>query len=187
QSRLSPAWTGWATFPMLHNGTTPDTIGASTAFIRRRIYTTIRNGVFVSGADSTVVTNLTTPRFQPTADQVALWPPAAVVDPAPGGNSYPAGVLDDELGIMGLPTNTDAQNFAALQTEFGACTSSVAANLHSDCTVTTGTPQRRLQRARYEAREMILAYIAGGEVVKNGTVVVRTPVVNGGLLQFQKR
>jgi hypothetical protein len=178
QSRQSTVWTGWATFPQLHNGATPDTIGTSNAYIKRRIYTTTRNGVFVTGADSAIVTNLTTPRYQPT-DQVALWPPAAVVDPAPAGTSYPAGVLDDELGIM-------TQTFAQLQAEFGACTSSVAANLHAHCAAAAGAATQ-LARARYEAREMILAHIAGAEVVKNGTVVVRTAVVNGGLLQFQKR
>jgi hypothetical protein len=183
QARLSPAWpAAGGTFDNLRGGgsaVTPDTIAGTTALVKRRIFTTTRNGVFLTGTDAQIVNNLTTARYQP-AEQVALWPPSAAVHPNPSGVSYPAGVLDDELGITGSPAQTDAQKLAALQLEFGAC---VPVASHTDCASTTGTPQRRLQRARWEARQMILAHAAGADVVRSGT----TPVRSGGLLLFQKR
>ena len=50
--------------------------------IKRRIYSTVRNGVFLTGSDATIVDNLTKTRtegpgsgsFMPP-DQVAIWPP----------------------------------------------------------------------------------------------------------------
>ena len=183
-NRLSPAWTGTAVYSQLHGGVaTPDAIATSTAFIKRRIYTTTRNGVFVSGTDAQVVNNLTTPRYQP-AGQVALWPPdTATVDPT--GGAYPAGVFDDELGIMGSATATDTQNFNALVAEFAACTSAVGADLPADCTSTAGNPDLRLRLARREARQIILAHAAGAELVKSGASALRQPVTR--LLQFRKR
>jgi hypothetical protein len=182
-NRLDPAWTGTAVYSQLHGGVaTPDAIAASTASIKRRIYTTTRNGVFVSGTDAQVVNNLTTPRYQP-AGQVPLWPPDPTVDPT--GAAYPAGVLDDELGIMGSATATDTQNFNALVTEFAACTSAVAADLPVDCTSTAGNPDLRLRLARREARQIILAHAAGAELVKSGASALRQPVTR--LLQFRKR
>jgi hypothetical protein len=172
--------TGQHAFATLRGGTTstPATISTAAAgAIRRRIYTTNRNGVFLTGSDAAIVNNLTTANFVP-ADQIALWPPAPTVDPAPGGGGYPAGVLDDELGFMGL-------TFAQLQTEFAACTSFVAGDLPSDCTVTTGSPARQLQLARREARQIILAHAAGADLVKNGLVAVRAAGTRE--LQFQKR
>ncbi|HVR72198.1 MAG TPA: hypothetical protein VMT87_15245 [Vicinamibacteria bacterium] len=182
--RLSPTWTGTAVFTQLHGGATPDTIGASTAFIKRRIYTTIRNGVFVTGTDSTIVNNLTTPRYQP-AGQVAIWPPAATVDPT--GTSYPAGVLDVALGIMGSPTAGDVNNFNALVAEYAACTSAVATDRPTDCGSTAGNPDLRLRLARREARQIILAHAAGAELVKSGGLALRTVCSGCGQLQFQKR
>jgi hypothetical protein len=144
--------------------------------IRRRIYTTIRNGVFLTGSDTAIVNNLTTPRFTP-AGQVTLWPPDPTVDPPSGPGTYPTGVLDDEMGFMGL-------TFAQLQTEFGACTPNVDAQRHADCR-TTAAAAVRLARARMETRRIILAYAAGAELVKNGADALR----NAGTLdlQFQKR
>jgi hypothetical protein len=181
QQRLAPAWTGTATFDQLRGAAavTPDTIAASTAFIKRRIYTTTRNGVFLGGTDAQNVNNLTTPRYQP-AEQVPIWPPSATVHPAPSGSGYPAGVLDGPLGLLGLPTQTDTQKFDALRTEFGACEPVTS---HTDCGTTTGTPQRRLQRARWEARQMVLAHAAGADVARTGT----TPLRTSGFLLFRKR
>jgi hypothetical protein len=168
------------TFVTLRGGaaSTPTTIPtAGPGAIRRRIYTTNRNGVFLTGSDVAIVNNLTTANFVPPG-QIALWPPDATVDPAPGGSGYPAGVLDDELGFMGL-------TFAQLQTEFAACTSLVAGDLPGDCSVTTGSPARQLQLARREARQTILAHAAGADLVKNGLVAVRVPGTRE--LQYQKR
>ena len=94
--------------------------------------------------------------------QAALWPPDAAVDPAVSGNTYPAGSLDAALGIASL-------TFAQLQTQFGACRKSTDAGsgtLPGDCTVTSGSPPRQEQIARKEAREMILAFTAGADVVR---------------------
>ena len=51
----APMWND-RTFPQLHASATPSTIGASAANIKRRIFTTNRNGVFLTGTDAQIVT-----------------------------------------------------------------------------------------------------------------------------------
>ena len=108
----------------------------SDALIKRRIYTSSRNGVF-SGATERTATQ--------------LWPPAATV--APADNT--AGTLDRALGIVGAGT---AAEFTSLQTEYGACAGSP---LHPDCSSADLAIQ--IARARREAREVILAHMAGAD------------------------
>jgi hypothetical protein len=170
--------TAWS-FTQLRGGsaTTDATIGTAAAgAIRRRIYTTTRNGVFLTGTDTAIVNNLTTPRFVPPG-QITLWPPDPAVDPPGGSGTYPTGVLDDELGFMGL-------TLAELQTEFGACTASIATQLHADCR-TTAAAAVRLARARRETRQIILAHAAGADLLKDGPDAERHPTTFD--LQFQKR
>jgi hypothetical protein len=171
--------TVWS-FAQLRGGTASTDVSIATSAppgtLQRRIYTTTRNGVFLTGPDSTIVNNLTTPRYTPPG-QIVLWPPDATVDPPSGPGSYPAGVLDDELGISTL-------TLAQLQAEFLACTASVAGNLHADCR-TTASAAVRLARAKMEARRMILAYAAGAELVKAGADALRHTTTFD--IQFQKR
>src|SRR5207247_9494819 len=78
------------------------------------------------------------------------------------GNTYAAGLVGRALGIASLTV-------AQPQTQFGACRKSTDAGsgtLPGDCTVTSGSPPRQEQIARKEAREMILAFTAGADVVR---------------------
>jgi hypothetical protein len=140
-------------FDELTGGQTPDTIGTNTtARIRRRIYTTTKNGVNASYTS----TNLATSNAAATwASQVPLWPPSDAVDPARSGNSYPAGVVDGALGV----TTLTAAQLAAL----GACEVTtdtlpvydLTQNSHA-CSHTGGIQK--------EARQIILAFAAGAQV-----------------------
>jgi hypothetical protein len=192
QQRVAAGGWGGNTFAELC-GSTPVPPGAatscapagsiltSTAAIKRRIYTTTRNGVFVTGTDAQIVSDLTTPRFTPT-DQIALWPPIPAVDPV-----YTAvGPLDAALGLTG-------KTFAQLQSEFGACTASVAAQMPAECSLPAADP-RRLQFAIKEARQITLAHAAGATLVKAGVNAVRTGATataacpgTGRCLQFNAR
>jgi hypothetical protein len=111
--------------------------------IQRRIFTSGRNGVFPYGADGSASLSQ-----QP----VPLWPPNDAVAPR---DDTTAGSLDAALGI-------DALTFAELRSQFGAC-AGLAGSLPAAC---TAAEPLRTQRARREAREMILAYTAGADVVQ---------------------
>jgi hypothetical protein len=157
----SPTWS----FSALRGGasTTDANIAASTAGIKRRIYTTLRNGVY--GATVTDLLN------QTSTQRTTLWPPTAAIDPPAAGTTYPAGLFDTEMGLALL-------DFATLQTTFGACTASVPANLPADCTAAT-------RRAWKEAREIVLAYMAGAQLVKEGSNAVRNTLTKE--IQFAVR
>jgi hypothetical protein len=143
--------TQW-TFAQLHGGSSvaPTFIPSSSAKIRRRIFTTSRNGVNLGN--------------------VALWPPDTTnAGVAPSDTTtYPAGNLDGSaasntgLAIGGL-------TFTELQTQFKAC---LGTNLPAHC-LTTATAAQNLGRAMKEAREIILAYHAGAMVVPSGTGLKR--------------
>lgn len=142
---------GGAAFVYLHAGATAANIADSSALIKRRIYTTTRNGVFTPAVIDIV-------RRTAQADVRTLWPPTTSgaisggisTAVAPADSSNPAGTLDTALGISAL-------TYAQLQTQFGACKGST---LPTACT----TSSTQLARAKREARESILAFIAGAQL-----------------------
>ncbi len=148
------------TFGELKGGSTSDqTIATSNAAIKRRIYTTSGNGVFPVTTANLV--DLPWMRTQGTGGKrVTLWPPQSSVAP----QDYTSqGELDWALG---LPIGTlDAAALGDLQSKYRACQ---GLNLHPNCTVGNPSPTAaqiatQVRAARREAREMILAYMAGGE------------------------
>lgn len=144
-------------------GTTDATIRTSNAAIKRRIYTTPRNGTFTPSVNDLLTQN--------ASGRTTLWPPAPSVDPPLAGLTYPAGIFDEEMGLTGL-------SLTALRDTFGACTASVPANLPGDCTLASG-------RAVKEARQIVLAYMAGASLVKDGANAVRDPLTRE--IQFEVR
>ena len=145
-----------------------------------------------STGTATDVGNLTTARFVPPG-QIALWPPDPTVDPPSTAGTYPAGVLDDELGIIGPGTEAE---FDALQNEFGACTASVGAQKHFDCRgpmpagVTADPAPVRPRACPAGPRAMggetnHSRPCRGGDLVKNGTNAERNPTTRD--IQFQSR
>jgi len=158
-----------ATFDQLHGGLGPTSntsvMGSTfrpniTARIDRRIFTNARNGVAPARA--------------------MLWPPDAAVAP---NDDVTDGSLDDILGI-GRNSNPAVTTLAQLQVDpFHACQ---GASLPTACTNTTtvGSPAEpaQLRRARREAREMILAYMAGAAAVRDAS---KNPVRNAaGNVQY---
>ncbi len=200
--------TGQYTFDTLRGGATSTDVtiaSAGTGAIRRRIYTTNGNGVYTRGlinADRVLglidpVTNTSISSYR-----LAIWPPATTVDPAASAGTYPAGLLDNFLGIgaspVPPPTGGSAPamlTFAQLQAQFGACTaSSTGGTLPPDC-APPASAATSLALARKEARQIILAYTVGATLpVSSGGTAVRTGlplcVFNGttcGALQFSAR
>lgn len=164
---------GWCYFTQLHNNTTDVSIGGagSGAAIKRRIYTTSRNGVFnytpaslMGGAPLTA------------GDRLTLWPPTTAIAPT---DYTSQGSLDLQIGLpdsagatctlrTGFATCL-AQWWSDLQTSYRAC---LGSNLPAACT--GGTATTRMQAARREARDMILAFMAGAEPNPSGTGWART-------------
>jgi hypothetical protein len=147
-------------------GTTPNNIAASSARIKRRIFTTTQNGLNTNYTPQNLVDATASSNPAMSSTQVPLWPPTTSspgVDPAGASPNYPAGQLDAALGITSL-------TFAQLQTTFGACQNSTTGGgvLPADCGVLTGSPATQLQLARKEAREIILAFTAGARVFLGG-------------------
>ncbi len=148
-------------FVQLHGNTTDATIAASGATIKRRIYSTSRNGVF-DFSPATLIAGTANGR-------ASLWPPEGAMVPA---NYTALGSLDVALG---LPTNAPTctlragftscvdQELADLQTQFKAC---LGNNLPPECS--SLTPLTKLQAARREAREIVLAFAAGATPVPEG-------------------
>ncbi len=214
-SRISTSLTTLQyTFDTLRGGaaSTDVTIAsAGTGAIKRRIYTTNGNGVYTQGlTDAQKVTALQDNTGGPVNYRLAIWPPVATVDPAGSGGSYAAGLLDNSLGIGRAPVPPPtggsapaALTLAQLQSLFGACTAAATGGtLPPDCSSTTLTTpsgytaalEIRLQLAEKEARQIILAYTAGGALVTSGSNAVRTGlplcIFNGttcGALQFSAR
>lgn len=156
---------GQWSFVQLRGTTGPneDTIAASDAKIKRRVFSSSRNGVFDIGVDDLIAT----PPGNP--GRITIWPPQPSVDPAPSGSPpsagvYSAGILDDVLGVG--TASTPLLDFQALKDQFAACTGSVPADIPADCTAGSG-------RARQEARQIILASMAGAELVKVGNDALR--------------
>jgi hypothetical protein len=139
---------GECSFAQLHGGATDSTIATSSAAIKRRVYTTTQNGYF-----GVTIANLLS---DVAPFRVPLWPPTALnVAPA----SYTTqGLLD---GALGLPLDTSASpatDLASLQSTYKACQGS---NLPAGCI--SAIPLTQMQAARREAREMILAFMAGAQ------------------------
>ncbi|HET9316253.1 MAG TPA: hypothetical protein VFQ51_11735, partial [Vicinamibacteria bacterium] len=132
------------------------------ARIKRRIYTSDGNGVFIPSINNLLAGT--------GPGRRVLWPAEAAIDPAGTG-----GIFDDEMGIqLGMPTGEplplpQTVTFAYLQLKYGACTASVAADLPGTCTAATPA------RAVMEARRIILASMAGADLVKTGALAVRRP------------
>jgi hypothetical protein len=140
-------------FSELHGGETDATIEASTkAKIKRRIYTTTRNGVYTFDADKLMAGTST--------ERLTLWPPTSTpVNVMTGG-------LDTALGLpLDSPTTYPPGSSCAspttaakcwnneLEAELGACTGT---NLPAGCGSTTTTATTKA-----EARQIILAFLAG--------------------------
>ncbi|HEY8148769.1 MAG TPA: hypothetical protein VIK51_07665, partial [Vicinamibacteria bacterium] len=145
------------TFAELHGSTEPTAplfAPANDARIHRRVFTTARNGVFP------YPTSFGEP-FSPSTAQtpVPLWPPTTTGTGAVAPSdtaTYPAGVVDAGLGISAL-------TFDDLQIRFGAC---LGVNAPAACTFDPANPTFQTLQARKEAREMILAWMAGARVVQ---------------------
>ena len=116
--------------------------------IDRRVYTTSRNGVF--GATIGNLTDVTW--LNGNGNRTILWPAPTAVAPRADASS---GILDAALG---LPLTDDDTTFTQLQNNYQAC---VGATLPASCTAAQPT---KTQRARREAREMILAFMAGARI-----------------------
>jgi hypothetical protein len=133
---------------------TPDqcTFGGLRTFLDRRIYTTDGNGVYGPGTsawadDPAVLATVDATVGGTVDDRVTLWPPDA---------SVLAGDLDDELGIP--------NDLLTLKTVYGACAGELGATLPLNCQA-TASAAAQLAEARKEARQMILAFMAGAEPV----------------------
>lgn len=165
-------------FDELHAGATPDNIADATssgAHIRRRIFTSSRNGVFnYDDFDGDT--------FAPAAVQqpVALWPPTTsgtnAVAPA---DDTTEGFFDDEMGIG--DGSALVLDIAELGTRFGACAGSPLPASHP---CLNADPAVVLARGRREARENILAFVAGARVSPNITAPVRNSA--GDLLYVRR-
>jgi hypothetical protein len=138
-------------------GTATDT-DLSTAGIKRRIYTTSQNGVFGPTVSQLIAGQ--------SPYRVALWPPqsASLPKPVAPASDTTEGLLDGELGLP-LDSVSDASAaFLSLRTTFKAC---MGSNLPASCpamSATSGTAAQ-MKRARREAREMLLAFLAGAQTV----------------------
>ncbi len=141
----------------------------SSAAIKRRIYTTSQNGVFGPTVDQLVAGQ--------SPYRVALWPPQSASIPkavAPASDTA-EGLFDADLGLP-LDSVSDASAaLSDLQTKFKAC---MGSNLPASCGGTTIT---QMQRARREAREMILVFLAGAQMVPdaNGNPTRATTSASG--------
>jgi hypothetical protein len=150
--------TGNWSYGELRGTGTDANIVSSNARIKRRIYTSSSNGVFQP--TQTDLMNGTGP------GRMTLWPAEATVDPNGAG-----GVFDDELGIA-ITAGPPAVTFATLQTTYAACTASVPADLPANCLPAAGVTAQRAH-AVMEARRIILANMAGAELVKVGNLALR--------------
>jgi hypothetical protein len=177
------------TFQELHGGATMANIEA-TGRIRRRIFTSPGNGSPINQAAYQRGPGNFDSALASGNNVVALWPPnpAGVfnmdVDPPfpaaapptalPG---LPIGTIDDIFGIGA--GSTPVQTFADLKANFGAC----------EISTTSGAPTAfpaghpcltfNLNYARKEARQIILASMAGARVAKGSDGKPRRVVVTG--------
>jgi hypothetical protein len=179
----------------LHGGATDSTIAASGAKIKRRVYTTSRNGVYCGGPSSSA-----TCTFDPatlmagtSTERVTLWPPASGLLPSDYANPGPYDAA------MGLPpdspttfppssTDKDCKTTSAtpktydrcwldvLRKDFKAC---LGNNLPTAC-ATTNPVNTQMRAARREARDITLAFMAGAATIPEGAGIKRTNAGFGG-------
>jgi hypothetical protein len=161
------------------DATTDATIAASTARIKRRIYTTTRNGVYEYSPTDLLDVKESGGTWEPP-ERVSLWPPEPKDKRLPGvlpADDGTEGLVD---AGMGLPSNTPTPPpnidcgtksasqcwFDVLQNDFKACKGS---NLPSGCTATSGSNPAltRMQAARREARNISIAFMAGAAPVSS--------------------
>ena len=138
-------------FGLLHGGATDSTIATSSAAIKRRVYTNSRNGVYDHTATDLIDASWTPPQ------RLTLWPPANGVTPA---GFATLGSLDEAFGLPLDTSGTPATDFTALQGAFKAC---LGTNLPAGCT--SAAALTKMQAARKEAREILLAFMMGAEPV----------------------
>ena len=210
QDRLEDVTTGMGpttvyTFDQLHNnaggssnGTLftnpPPNLKSNGMKIKRRIFTTTQNGVNTAYTPA----NLLSANFPALAaggggfQTVALWPPTTgagnntVVAPNPASDLGVKGILDTAMGFDALTTVAQVQSAVP-----GACQTAVLPSpvVFVDCT--SATAGVALARAKREAREIVLAYIAGARLVTSGGLPVRTgstgPAASRNQLQYVVR
>jgi hypothetical protein len=157
------------TFAELHGGADVRTISASAAVIKRRIFTSNGNGSFPrdgtndSQFDSALAAG---------SNVVALWPPNQTGLTSGIGNIDPGvGIVGSLDAALGITTMT----FAELQSEFGACEASTDAGYGpppAGCDF-VGNPTLATDTAKKEARQVLLADLAGAEIAdgSDGLVV----------------
>jgi hypothetical protein len=167
----------WRTFAQLRGSDPSAPKFTPNGDIRRRIFTSRSNGVFPYDPTLFGVA------FRPSTSQcpVPIWPPSSTTSlgggcptlalPVAPAVDTTAGLFDNALGIGGL---NNAAVFDDLQNEYGSC---LGSPLPASCTAldSSGNPDYavRTPRARREAREHILAFTAGAQVVKFGGVPYR--------------
>jgi hypothetical protein len=169
------------TFSGLHGGATVDSLGG--AAIQRRIFTSAGNGSFPRTTDPEFDSASATGR-----NVVALWPPnqaglnSGILDINPPIGT--PGPLDDALGIGSgsVPVLT----FGELAARYSTCESSV----DNAGPAPVGCQTSDIDTARWEARQILLAWIAGAEVAigTDGEPLRRDPPdLEAGMLLFEER
>jgi len=167
-------------FSALHGSATPADIRDSSAKIKRRIFTTSQNGINANYTASNLlnaafgVTGRNAPGGLAGSSsgmwRAALWPPTVANSTgqvAPDSDTIP-GAFDGAMGFDSLTTLAQVQ--AAVP---GACQGTVVADIPDACKSPTSTANILL-RAKREAREIVLAFIAGARVLANGTIPIRS-------------
>jgi hypothetical protein len=134
--------------------------------IDRRVYTTSRNGVF----SATVGNLIDIAWLTGNGNRTVLWPATTAVAPVADAT---LGILDAALG---LPLTNDDPTFATLQSTYQAC---LGTPLPASC---TAAQPLKTQRARREAREMILSFMAGAKVSITAASVPKRQTGSGDLL-----
>ncbi|MBX7184981.1 MAG: hypothetical protein K1Y01_07535 [Vicinamibacteria bacterium] len=160
---------GCYTFPQLHddagNASTVD-ITSGSMKIRRRIFTTNQNGVNAGYTPANLLANspaLAGSGIGTNLKRILLWPPTTgtttdtyVAPTSTGTNAAPVkGLLDVAMGLDSLTTVAQVQLMVP-----GACQGTVSADIHADCSDST----KNLARAKREAREIVLAWLAGAQL-----------------------
>jgi hypothetical protein len=171
--------------PQLHGGASDSTIATSTARIKRRIYTTSRNGVYTYDPGTLMAGT--------SVERVTLWPPASGLLPSdyssPGPFDAAMGLPPDTPSTF-PPTSTDEDCKATSTTpkSYDQCWLDVLQRDHKVClgsnlpaACATAQPvNTRMRAARREARDISLAFLAGATTVPSGTGIKRTSAAYQG-------
>jgi hypothetical protein len=165
------------TFAELHGGLSVDTLPPMTATttapaIKRRIFTSQGNGTFLRDTTTTTQWNSGVAAGR---NLVALWPPSQTGLTAPAVPGFTngldpvfgiAGDFDVALGLATVSAGVVTPNpMATLKADLGACDNSTssAGTLPANC---TGTVTQQNYQALKEARETLLAWLAGAQVAR---------------------